>query len=639
MTGKAPDIYMNTESEIRRNLQNRETAPDIRSSGAAEQELWGRFTESATAMSFCENWLSLQCSMFSGVCCGLLLLGPEDRGPFTPVAVWPGPEYNVTHLAPSAERSLKERRGLLIKTAPDGSPGDGMNHITYPVEVDGKLHGGVVLEVRSSSPEMLQDIMRKLHWGTAWLEVLIRRQGYLQVRQTELRLKGLLDGVATTVEHEGAQQAAMAFVTKLATTLECDRVSLGVVKGKQIKVFALSHSAGFVEKMNLVREVGSAMDEAVDQRSVIVYPLPSDAPPLATLAHGELSAKHGSVTICTAPILQGQTPLGALMCERTDDKPFDEQTVELLKTYASLIGPVLIAKIKDERWIWRKLWESLLARGKEFLGPDRPGLKLAAGVIAILILFFAFAKGDHRVRATTVLEGVVQRAVTAPYNGYVASAAARPGDVVKQGALLCRLDERDLVLERLKWATQKEQALSQLSEAMAKHERAQIMIAQAKADQADAQIGMIDEQLGRSRIVAPFDGVVTSGDLSQSLGSPVERGQVLFELAPLKGYRVIVQVDETDIGYVAAGQKGELALPSLPGDVLPLTVSKVTPVSTAKEGRNYFRVEAELERTSPSLRPGMEGIGKITVERRRLLWIWTHEIFEWIRLKTWSWLP
>jgi hypothetical protein len=82
-----------------------------------------------------------------------------------------------------------------------------------------------------------------------------------------------------------------------------------------------------------------------------------------------------------------------------------------------------------------------------------------------------------------------------------------------------------------------------------------------------------------------------------------------------------------------------LALPSLPGKVLPLTVNKVTPVSTAKEGRNYFRVEAQLEQTSPQLRPGMEGVGKITVERRRLVWIWTHEAIEWIRLKTWSWLP
>lgn len=634
---------MDVQAEIQNNSLNRKETADIREAGLAEQELWRRFMESATAMSFCENWLSLQCHMLDGVHCGLLLLGPEDLGPFTPAAVWPGPKHNVTHLASSAERVLKERRGLLIKTSSDGSFGqsspDNINNVAYPVEVEGKLRGAIILEVRNASTGALQEVMRKLHWGAAWLEVLIRRQSFVQARHAEERLKSLLDGIATAVEHEESQQAAMAFVTKLATTLDCERVSLGLIKGKQVKVYALSNSAGFGEKMNLVRDIGSAMDEAVDQRSVIVYPLSADAPPLAALAHNELTTQHGSGVICTVPIMQGTTPLGALMCERAAEKPFDDQTVELIKTFAGLVGPVLTIKKKEERSAWIKLWEATKSKVISFLGPDHPGLKLVAGLAVVVILFFAFAKGDHRVRATTVLEGVVQRAITTPYSGYIAEAVARPGDTVRQGNLLCRLDERDLTLERLKWATQREQALRQLSEAMAKHERAQIMISQAKADQADAQMSLLDEQLGRSRILAPFDGIVTSGDLSQSLGSPVERGQVLFEIAPLTGYRVVVQVDETDIGYVAAGQKGELALPSLPGNVLPLTVSKVTPVSTAKEGRNYFRVEAQLERTSPRLRPGMEGVGKITVDRRRLVWIWTHEAIEWIRLKTWSWLP
>ena len=41
------------------------------------------------------------------------------------------------------------------------------------------------------------------------------------------------------------------------------------------------------------------------------------------------------------------------------------------------------------------------------------------------------------------------------------------------------------------------------------------------------------------------------------LGSPVEKGKVLFEIAPLDAYRLIVHVDERDIRYVAAGQSGD----------------------------------------------------------------------------------
>ena len=63
---------------------------------------------------------------------------------------------------------------------------------------------------------------------------------------------------------------------------------------------------------------------------------------------------------------------------------------------------------------------------------------------------------------------------------------------------------------------------------MARADRSQLVISQARADEARAQLALVDEQLGRTRIEAPFDGVVIRGDLSQSLGSPVQRGDVLL---------------------------------------------------------------------------------------------------------------
>jgi hypothetical protein len=39
------------------------------------------------------------------------------------------------------------------------------------------------------------------------------------------------------------------------------------------------------------------------------------------------------------------------------------------------------------------------------------------------------------------------------------------------------------------------------------------------------------------------------------------------------------------------------------------------------------------------LQPGMEGVAKVDIDRRRLIWIWTHEIVDWLRLKLWAWLP
>jgi RND family efflux transporter MFP subunit len=274
------------------------------------------------------------------------------------------------------------------------------------------------------------------------------------------------------------------------------------------------------------------------------------------------------------------------------------------------------------------------------VGPRHTALKLGTAVALVTIVFLSFADGDFRVTADARLEGSVQRAISVPMAGYVAEANVRAGDIVKQGDTLFTLDDRDLRLERLKWVSQKSQYSREYSEARAERDRAKLQILGAQIEQADAQVALIEEQLERTNVKAPFDSFVVSGDLSQSLGAPVERGDVLFEVAPLDDYRVIMKVDERDIGEVAAGQTGQLALSGMPGETIAINVEKITPVSTAEDGINYFRVEATLaDEAFAKLRPGMEGVGKVDIGQRRLVWIWSHKITHWMRMFFWSWWP
>ena len=210
---------------------------------------------------------------------------------------------------------------------------------------------------------------------------------------------------------------------------------------------------------------------------------------------------------------------------------------------------------------------------------------------------------------------------------------------MRKGNLLAALDDRDLRLERQKLLSQGAQQESERRQAIAEGNRARARILEAQAGQVRAQLALVDEQIARTRLVAPFDAVIVKGDLSQSLGAAVERGNVLFELAPLDTYRVIMKVDERDITDVAVGQAGRLALTSMPNEEIPLVVEKITPVSVVDQGRNFFRVEAAAKGAIEKLRPGMEGVGKIQVERRKLIWIWTHKLVHWVRMWVWSWWP
>jgi multidrug resistance efflux pump len=211
--------------------------------------------------------------------------------------------------------------------------------------------------------------------------------------------------------------------------------------------------------------------------------------------------------------------------------------------------------------------------------------------------------------------------------------------VVKQGTVLARLDDRELRLERLKWMAQQEEYSKQFRQAMADRNPAQVQIVTAQLEQARAQAARVADQLERTTVSAPFDGIIVSGDLTQHLGAPIEKGKVLFEVAPLNSYRLVLQVDERDVAYLKPGQRGTLLLGALSQDPVDFTVQQVTPVSDPKEGRNTFRVEAQLDQTSLHLRPGMQGVGKVEIEEARYLWIWTREIVNWLRLAAWRWLP
>lgn len=580
--------------------------------------------------------------MIPDVSSGVVLLGVPGSGPFSPAARWPDERRDVQHLAEVAERAMVERHGLLLKQETDRSSGSASierYHVAYPIRIGDRVHGVVALDIAPRPEVDLQAVMRQLQWGSAWLEVLFRRDEGAKDAATRERLKTVLDLLATAAGHERFYAAAMDFTTALATRLACDRVSVGFVRGGRVHVRAISHSAHFRKQTNLVRAIGSAMDEARDQQAVIVYPPPPDSPSRVVRAHAELAQQQSAGAICSIPLSGGDRVFGVLTLERPEGRPFDPATVELCEVLAGVAGPVLETQRREDRWLVTKAAEAGRRLLGQLIGPRQLALKLAAAGLVGAIAFFAMAKGDYRVSATTVIEPAIRRAAVAPFGGYIVEARVRAGDLVKRGQVLCVLDDREMRLERLKWLSQHEQLLKQHQQALAARKAAEVRILSAQIDQARAQLALLDDQLSRTQVLAPFDGVVVSGDLSQTLGAPVEQGQVLFEVAPLDAYRVILQVDEGDIADVAVGQRGHLLLSGFPTERLPLTVEKLTPVSTAREGRNFFRVEAQLETTPVQLRPGMEGVGKIAIDRRLLIWIWTHQLTDWLRLFLWSWLP
>jgi RND family efflux transporter MFP subunit len=591
----------------------------------------------------------------------LLVLGPDQDGAYSAAAVWPDISRDMQYLGKAAEKALKERKGIVEQVlrdrrgtarSPQAKPitierrKNGLASSTiprsafvgYPIEVSGELHGAVILDITNPSDEELQHALRMLHWGSAWLIDKYRQQT-LEDKQAHLgRLSIASDLVATALKEQRFGASALATANELAARMQCDRVSIGFESSGSVEVKAISNTAKFDRKTNLVRNISDAMDEVLDLDTEIVFPVQGEDE-LGLLAHGELAEEHKDIAICSVPLIEDAHVIGVITLERTQGSVFDPEDVNVCKTSGLLLGPVLWLKLQNERsWVMR-LRESMRNGSEALFGPRHPGVKLIALVLIALILFFSVFEMEYRVSADASLEGSVQRAATAPFDGYISESTVRAGDTVSKGQVLCRLDDKDLQLDRVRWASEREQSERRFRQALAVRDRPAMIIAQAQTNQAQAQLTLAEDKLARAVLKAPFDGVVVSGDLSQLLGSPVEQGKVLFEIAPLDSYRVILKVDERDISQINVGQTGSLALSGIPYQVMHFAVKQITPVSTSADGKNYFRVEAEIEDPSERLRPGMEGVGKVEVGEQKLIWIFTHRLVDWYRLWAWEWMP
>lgn len=577
-----------------------------------------------------QAWLSQQCKQIGGAITGVVLLGTPDSGDFTSVAGWPAGNPPSDGLLAAAKRA-RQHRLPVIQRAASAATGVQLARdiLAYPLVIRGQLAGIVAIEIEAGSGNRGHEAMQLLKLGGAWLEMLVAQETAAGQQQSD----AALDLLALSLEDQGFQQSATAVATRLAVDMGCDRVSIGFLRGKLMTVRALSHSARQGVRTNLLRDIAAAMDEAVDQDSVLLYPGTDHI----DQAHRMLAGHSGGGAICTIPLASNGKAIGAITLERHNARPFDGASVELYKNIATLIGPVLELKRQNERWLIVQLAATLHATLQKLLGPAHVALKLGAvsGIAALLSL--ASVQGQYRITADAILEGEVQRAVVAPIDGFIARSEVRAGDIVQQGQLMGALDDRELQLERQKLASEKARHRREYRSAMAEHDRAQVAILSARIAQSEAQIDLIDAQLARMQVMAPLTGVVVSGDLSQSLGAPVERGNVLFKVAPLDAYRLVLQVDERDLADVTVGQQGRLKLSGMPGAALDFSVARITPVAATEDGSNFFRIEARLQSAPELLRPGMEGIGKLDAGERSLLWIWTHRMVDWLKLQLWSW--
>lgn len=580
-----------------------------------------------------QNWLEMQCSQLAEAKGGLVLLRGADG--LHPEALWPDAS-SAEPLLDLCEQAASQRDGL-IAALPSTDGRTEARGLAYPLVIEGELAAVAALLIIVSDEAELRSAMRKLQWGAAGLQLLLVQNRAGQARDQVHALGVSVDLLAAVLAEQRFDAAAMALVASLSTQLGADRISLGLVEEDELKVVHVSHAAQIAGKMGLIRRIGAAMEEVVDQRLPVALPVirrEGEAP--IRIAHERLVAQEPGA-VMTIPLFQDGVAVGAIMIERPFYLPFSEAELTLVESVAALaIAALLDKKRNDQPFVRRALHELREAR-KRLMAPERKERRIAIGLGAAAALALIFAQGTDRVSAYAQIEPKQQIVLAAPFDGYVLNAVARAGDQVRQGAPIAVLDDSDLLLERARWESQLARHGGEFQNASASQDRVQITVSSAERDEAQAQYDLAEAFLARSVLKAPFDGLVVSGDLSQRIGAAVAKGEELFRVAPRGAYRVDLRIPEPRIADLKPGQHGLLHLSALPSQPYKFTVGKVTPRTVSESGESYFVVEALLDegQSLASLQPGMKGVGKVEVGEGWLLGIWTRDLGTWLRLHLW----
>ena len=441
----------------------------------------------------------------------------------------------------------------------------------------------------------------------------------------------------TFLAQPNLQESAAALASELALKFNLNRVTIGLLTGKHVEITATSHQAGVDQNTELFSLVTAAMDEAISQNSVIAHPNAIDNLPRASYAHSKL-ALHSDFHVCSIPLVHENTCIGAITVERDAQKPITNDEISTLAHTFGLLSPLIFLKNHDSRPIRSQIKRRIT---HWFDQQDSAYKSLKISLIAAVGIGFAllFIPVNYTIQAPARLEGSIQRALVSPNDGFLQQSYVRPGDLVKKGQLLAELSDQDLLLEKSRWQSELAQYENAYSASLARSDRVQLVINQTKMQEAQSQLDLVSQKLERTKIIAPFDGLIIKGDLKQSLGAPVQRGDVLITIAPNGEFRLISEVDERDIAQVQTTQTGVVTLVSLPDKKFQFKVTNLTPVATTKDGKNFFEIESALtgDITDSGLRPGLDGVAKISAGKKPFIWVWTHRLWDWIRLTLWSW--
>jgi len=289
--------------------------------------------------------------------------------------------------------------------------------------------GVAAFVIDSQHPGVLREVAERLEL-TAGLIALYEMRVSLHRRDADFRrLRAAMEILSAVNEQNRFAGAAMALVNEMASRWECERVCLGLLKGRYVHLKAMSHTEKFSRKMELVQDIEAAAEECFDQDVELVHPAPTDSMNV-TRATAHLAARHGPEAVLSLPLRREGQPVGVIVAERAPDRPFRLEEVEAVRLTADLSTARICSLHETDRWIGARTAAAARKGLAAVVGPKHTWAKLAAIAVLAGALIVTLVDGDFRADATFVIQATERRAVCPPFDGDLLKVHVKANDEV-----------------------------------------------------------------------------------------------------------------------------------------------------------------------------------------------------------------
>jgi RND family efflux transporter MFP subunit len=383
---------------------------------------------------------------------------------------------------------------------------------------------------------------------------------------------------------------------------------------------ACRESRGFDAHAPLLSALQEAVEETLARESLTAWPLDPGNEDRAP-AHEKLATLLHASSVSSVPLrTSDERIVGVLLFV---ERPA-ENTFGLLSRHGAALAACLEASQRARGGFGARTMRQLHRRWASWRG------RAAAAAVLGFVLLLALP-WPYRIRCPCQVQPVTRRFVVAPYDGTLESTLASPGDVVRAGDVLARMDAREIQWKLASLQADSARAAKDRDAAMAAQRTSHAQLAELEMERLRMQIGLLEHHLDQIAIRSPIDAIVVAGDLRKVQGAPLTIGQTLFEVAPLEKMNVEVNVPEEEIAHLAPGMPVTLRLDALPEMTLAGTIERIHPQAELRQKQSVFVADMVTDNPQGRLRPGMNGWAEVTGNNRRLGWILFHK--PWYRLR------